>query len=251
MISGLCFLCLERSSMGWLPGKRPWWGGGGWGRLWGFWWVLPWLLLVWLYRLNSGLLDCCCRALLWWWCELAALAIILFRLLTNLLVVVTRPLEAEFRSICRRAVRLSLSFFTSDIFSPNLKIIHIAACHFRNILVFVYISRFYLCILFTLCMHRLKPGHGPYLGWDPGIPATCSKKETKFISCPHHFLTDSSQNNTKDSLFPIRVVVVVVLHSGGLMPCQQLTALHILQLHFVQSQSHSFLRLDPFRMTLA
>ena len=152
MISGLCFLCLERSSMGWLPGKRPWWGGGGWGRLWGlFWWVLPWLLLVWLYRLNSGLLDCCCRfALLWWWCELAALAIILFRLLTNLLVVVTRPLEAEFRSICRRAVRLSLSFFTSDIFSPNLKIIHVETCHFRNILVFVNLVFISLCIVYLV-----------------------------------------------------------------------------------------------------
>lgn len=113
MISGFCFLCLERSNMGWLPDKRPWCGGGG--RLWGFWLVLPWLL--WLYRWSDSGLLCCCR---WWFAE-AALAIILFLLLTNLLVV-TRPLEAEFRSIWRRAVRLSLSFFTFDIFSPNLKL---------------------------------------------------------------------------------------------------------------------------------
>ena len=112
MISGFCFLCLERSNMGWLPDKRPWCGGGG--RLWGFWLVLPWLL--WLYRWSDSGLLCCCR----WWIADAALAIILFLLLTNLLVV-TRPLEAEFRSIWRRAVRLSLSFFTFDIFSPNLK----------------------------------------------------------------------------------------------------------------------------------
>lgn len=113
MISGFCFLCLERSNMGWLPDKRPWCGGGG--RLWGFWLVLPWLL--WLYRWSDSGLLCCCR----WRFADAALAIILFLLLTNLLVV-TRPLEAEFRSIWRRAVRLSLSFFTFDIFSPNLKL---------------------------------------------------------------------------------------------------------------------------------
>ena len=110
MISGFCFLCLERSNMGWLPGKRP---CGGKGRLWGlFWFVLPWLL--WLYRWSSvddpevgGRLTNIC-----------------FRLLTNLLLLLTRPLAAV-RSICSRAVLLSLSFFTSDIRSPNLQQIRI------------------------------------------------------------------------------------------------------------------------------